>query len=452
MMRTPPRRLSPYGLPLLGHVLEFRRDPLTFMTRARRELGDVAKVHIGPARLFFISRPEHVRFVLMDRGAKLSKQTPVYRAMARVLGHGILISEGDFWLRQRRLIQPIFSKKRLAGFASVMTRMTHEMIEQRWRGAIEEGAAFDVADEMARLTLRIVTSTLMGTDAPDDVHEINDAVEVSQRYAQSRMQRVAVAPYWIPTPLNRSVARASATLDRVAFALIDARQSGRDPGGDDVLSALIRARDESGRAMSRRQLRDEVVTLLGAGHETTANALAWTFMLLSRSPDVLARAREELARELGGADPSADDLRRLVYLRAVVDESLRLYPPAWITGRIVREPLALGSEQLRRGDVLLVSPWISHRREDFWPNPEGFDPARWLTGDKPAPYTYFPFGGGPHKCIGDAYGLLEIMLVLACVLPRVQLELVPGEPIVPDPAITLRPGGGVWVRPRGLTP
>ncbi|MCB9748793.1 MAG: cytochrome P450 [Myxococcales bacterium] len=450
MPRTPPRRYSPYGLPLVGHTLAFRRDPLNFMLRMTRELGDVAPAQIGPAKLLFLSRPEHVRRVLMHKDGNLSKRTPVYRALARFLGRGILTSEGDFWLRHRRIIQPMFSKQRLARFASVMTRAIEDMLARRWRDAIARGDAFDIADEMTKLTLRIVVETLLGSSSTQDMEDLDQATESAQRYVQTRIGNVLVAPRWLPTAINRAATRGDATLDRIAYALIDDRLSGQVEGGDDLLSALVSARDDEGRPMSRQQIRDEVVTLLVAGHETTANALAWAFMLLSRAPDVIARAREELARELAGATPDAANIRRLAYLRAVVSESLRLYPPVWVTGRLVLEPTRFGDVTARVGDVVLVSPWISHRRADFWTNPEGFDPARWMTGERPAPYTYFPFGGGPHKCIGDAFGLLEIMLVLATLLPRVQLDLVPGEPIIPDPMITLKPRGGVWVRARAV--
>jgi cytochrome P450 len=431
----------PPALPFVGHALALRRDPLRLLTALTREHGGMAPLRLGPLRGYLLSEPELVGQVFVAKKKHYSRQTPVYRAMAEFLGDGILTTEGADWRTHRRIVQPAFHKRRLARFTGDIARIGDEMLS-RWRGEL------DVSDAMMRLTLRIVSEVLLGTRTDRDASDIGRAIDESQRYAEGVMGRLAPLPDFVPTPRDRAFRRARATLDRVAYGIIDARRAADAPG-DDVVGMLLEARYEDGRPLSRQRIRNELLTLLAAGHETTANALSWTLMRLSLHPEVARRLAAEVDEVLGDRLPTFDDLPRLTYTRRVFDEAMRLHPPAWVTGRVVTVGHELGGVTMRPEDFVLISPYVTHRRPDLWENPEGFDPDRWEALSKKGalkPFTFYPFGGGSRKCVGEAFAYLEATVLLALLAQRFRLELVGGRPIVPAPQITLGLASGLFMR------
>ncbi len=431
-----PAEGPPPALPLVGHALAMAKDPLGLVLRLGQQ-GDVVPLRLGSVRAHLVGSAEGAEAVLRSQAKHYSRKTRVWDVMRMFLGDGILLTEGPQWKSQRRVVNPAFHRRRLASFADTMRGETDAMLAG-WR----DGQTLDVADAMMRLTLRIVSQTLFGTTTEADADVIADAVDRGQRYAEASMSGLNLVPVKVPTRRNRAFLRAIADLDRVALRLIETRRDElrAADAGDDVLTMLLEARTEDGEELPTKQIRDEVITLLSAGHETTANALAWTFYRLSRHPEVLRTLTAQIDEALGGEPPTPDDLARVPYARWVFDEALRLHPPAWITGRLVKEPHTLLGVPQRPGDVTLISPYVVHRRATTFANPEGFDPARWEALSQPKalpPFAFFPFGGGPRKCIGEAFAYLEALLVLVRVLQRFQLELVPGHPVVPAPQITL---------------
>jgi cytochrome P450 len=437
---------GPRGEPLLGNLRALRKDPLTFFPAQVREYGDVVRIRVGPMYVTLLAHPDLVRHVLQDNARNYNKQTRGFAVIRELLGQGLLTSEGDFWLRQRRLAQPAFHRQRLAGFASTMVDATEDLaraLEPR----IASGQPFDVAEDLTHLTLRIAGLTLFGTEVGGESRAVGDALGRVQTFANSRLTQLIPLPRALPLPSHRRFEKDAGTLDRVVRTIVERR---RREGGEhhDLLQMLMDARDEdTGERMSDTQLRDEVMTLLLAGHETTASALAWTVMLLSQNPDVRRNLEAELSRELSGRTPTVEDLPKLALTRRVVDESLRLYPPAWIFSRAAIQDDVVGGFRVPKGSYVLIVPWVLHRHPKLWDNPDAFDPDRFLPErerERPR-FTFFPFGGGPRQCIGNQFALMELVLVLATLLQRVRLDLAPGHPLTPAPAITLRPRPGVWV-------
>ena len=452
--RTAP---GPRGHLLIGQLPELRRDPFRFLIGLAREHGDVVRFQVGPVTVHLVTDPSGVQHVLQDNNRNYGKQTRGFQKLRLVLGQGLLTSEGDFWRRQRRIAQPGFHKDKIRRFADQMTRATERMLE-RWtaREPAAGGAPIDVAHEMMLLTLNIVGETLLSLDTTEESERVGAAVTLTLEHIQRRMFAMFPVVDDLPLPSNLRFRRAVRYMDQLVFKLIDDRRaSGVDPG--DLLSMLMQARDgESGEGMSARQLRDEVMTIFAAGHETTANALAWTFYLLSLNPAVARRLRGELREVLAGRAPRYDDLGHLPYTAAVIQEALRLYPPAWVISRSAIGDDVVCGYHVPAGSIVVLSPYITHRRETSWPNPEGFDPERFLGERTSAAhrFDYFPFGGGPRQCIGNSFALMEAELVLATVAQRFELHLVPGHVTIAEPLITLRPRGGIPMRlkPVAATP
>ena len=433
------------GLPLVGNLPQFRRRPLATLLGAAREGGDVARLDLASERFYLLSHPEHVRHVLQENPRNYVKG---YGKAAVLLGNGLVMSEGSFWRRQRRLMQPAFHRKRLAGFAGVMVRETARMLDS-WEARASAGRPLDVAMEMTLLAQRIIVRTMFGTDVAEEGEGIARAFETALGGIETRF----LIPLWmmrLPLPANRRFEGALSTIDEAVHRIIRERRR-RQEEGDDLLGMLTGARDEeTGEGMSDRQIRDEVTTIYLAGHETTAVTLAWAWYLLSKHPGVARAVREEVGRVLGDRTPGIEDLNDLVYTRAVLDETLRLYPAAWTVSRKAVGEDEIGGYRIPAGQTLFLSPYVTHRREDFWPNPEGFDPQRFLPGngeDRPR-FAYFPFGGGPRMCIGNNFALMEATLIVAMVMQRYRLDLVPGKTVEPNPRGTLRPHPGVWMTPR----
>ncbi len=433
--RLPP---GPPGNWLLGNLREFRRDLLAFYERCAREYGDCAAFRLGPRRIFLFSHPDAIEYILTAGARHFAKRTYVLNLLVPVLGNGLLTSDGDFWLRQRRLMQPAFGRQRIAAYGPAMVELTLRLLD-RWR----DGETRDLHAEMMRLTLEIVGRTLFGADVGGDAEEVGEVLEVVMHNFLARWERAIPVPLWLPTPGNVRFRRALRRLDRIVFRLIRQCRAGHGQG-DDLLSLLLRATDESG-GMTDRQLRDEVTTLFLAGHETTANALSWTWYLLGRHPEVEAKLLAELNAVLAGRPPEVADLARLPYCEQVVRESLRLYPPAYGFGRVAIHDCEVGGFRVPRGTTVIVSQWVTHRDGRFFDEPLAFRPERWsdeLARRLPR-YAYFPFGGGPRVCIGSGFALQEAALVLATIVPRFRFDLVPDHPVVPLPVVTLRPRHGI---------
>lgn len=422
-----------------GNYKEFRRDPLGFMTQVAREHGDVVGIRYYKYRVFIFNHPDDIEAVLVTHNKKFIKGRAL-RANKRLFGEGLLTSEGEAWLRQRRLTQPAFHRERIASYADTMVRFTERMLNA-WR----DGEQYNVHDEMMRLTLEIVAKTLFDADVTREAQEIGEALEVVME-VNTDPRRLLFVPPWLPTPANLAMKRAVRRLDRVIYGIISERRaSARDAG--DLLSLLLHARDDEGSRMTDVQLRDEAVTLFLAGHETTAITLSWTWWLLAQHPRVEAKLHAELAEMLSGRAPTFEDLPRLRYVGAILSESLRLYPPAWSMVRMAIEDTEIGGYRVPTGCGVAISQYVVHRDPRFFESPDEFRPERW-AGDlaKQLPkFAYFPFGGGPRICIGNSFALMETSLILATVAQKFRFSLVPGQVVEPQPSITLRPKNGIAV-------
>jgi cytochrome P450 len=436
-------------LGLLEALLRNRKPAhqLDLLTRASREYGPIVRISVGKRFLHLLDDPDYIRHVLQGNARNYRKSIN-YEPLKLVIGEGLLTSEGLSWRRQRRLIQPAFHRRKLETLASVIVEET-ETVSARWARRAASQEPLNVAAEMTGLTLRAVSRSLLGSDIAHDTHQISEAQAFLNRYVDSRMGGFIHLPPRVPTPRNLRFKRALADLDSVVYGIIDQR-IGRNDAGDDLLGMLLEARDEqTGEAMTRVQLRDEVATILLAGHETTANALSWTWYLLAQDKRVQNKLHEELDNTLRGRAPVFADLVELSYTRAVFEEALRLYPPAWAISRRPVEDDVVGGYRIPAGSTVLLSPYVTHRNPRFWANPGAFDPERFYPAsarDRPA-YAYFPFGGGPRKCIGNGFAMMEAQLVLATLAQRYRLRLLPGQLMEPEPLVTLRPKYGIFATP-----
>jgi cytochrome P450 len=424
---------GPKGHFLLGSLPAARRDPLQMIRDAVSAHGDVVRLKMGPGAVHLLRHPDHLKLVLQEQTKSFSKNTRAFRNIRLLIPNGLLTSEGEHWLRQRRIAQPAFHKQRIAGFGATIARAAQDLVAS-WR----DGATVALFDELMRVTLRMVCETLLGVAPGEDTEEVEGALTDLLHFIRDRGFQPFPLPVSWPTAANRRFHRARRTLDRIVYRVIAER---RGRGREDLVSMLLAARDEeTGAAMSDEQVRDEVLTIFLAGHETTATALAWTLWLVARAPEVAARLHAEVDALRG--PPTFDDLSRLPYARQIVDESMRLYPPVWMVARRAEERVTIGGYEIPPQTLVLLSIYALHRHPEFWERPDSFEPARFAT--PPPRWAYLPFGGGPRGCIGNGFALVETLLTLATVAQRFRLEAL--EDPVPEPLITLRPRGGVRVR------
>jgi cytochrome P450 len=423
-----------------GSLIRFRRDPLAFLRQLALAHGDVVSFRIGQGEAFLVNDPDLIRDVLVTHDRRFSKGQGL-RVAERLLGQGLLTSEGEFHRRQRRLAQPAFHRQRIAGYATTMSRHALDW-QDRWR----DGDGMDVAQEMGGLTLRIAAKTLFDCDVAEEIRDISEALTESLRlYSWATLPFAARLEPFLPF-LTRRFDQARDRLDAVVYRMIaERRASGEDRG--DLLSMLLLACDPDGDGgrMTDHQLRDEAMTLLLAGHETTANVLAWTWYLLAQSPEAEARLHAEVDEVVSGRVPTVDDVPRLPYTRRVLAESMRCYPPAWIIARRALEDCPLEAFTVPAGALVLMSQWVTHHDPRYYPDPFRFDPERWdpeRAAERPK-FAYYPFGGGSRLCIGEQFAWMEGILVLATLAARWRFRLVPGHPVVPQPVLTLRLKHGI---------
>ncbi|HLX37846.1 MAG TPA: cytochrome P450 [Candidatus Binataceae bacterium] len=440
---TPPRSRTAPGPRGPISAWGLMRDPLVFLGKAFSRYGDVVHLRFFNLEVFAIAHPDGIKHALQENHRNYTKSFD-YQILARLLGNGLVTSEGELWLRQRRLMQPMFHKQKIAAFGAMMTECASAMVE-RWDARAESGEAFDVTPEMMRLTLQIVGRALLTMDLTTHADHIGrDMTTANERFAQFDL---GIMLPWLPTPANLRFNRAVRELRSLVLDIIAKRRAeGRDYG--DLLSMLLAVRDEeTGEGMNNEQLRDEMLTLILAGHETTATALSWIWYLLSQHPEVEAKLHAELDAVLGGRAPTMADLASLSYTGMVVDESMRIFPPVWAVGRAAIADDEIMGYHIPKGSNLMLSQYYAHRHRDFWEEPERFDPERFSperAGGRPR-YAFFPFGGGPRMCIGNIFALTEAQLILATVAQRYRLRLVPKHPIEVNPLVTLRARYGVKV-------
>jgi cytochrome P450 len=419
-----------------------RRNPTAVFMSAARRFGDVVYFKIGPRRGYLITNPADVRHVLQDNARNYHK-SPLYDKLRLSLGNGLLTSEDEFWLRQRRIAQPAFHRQRIAALASVMAESARDAAAQ-WETIASSGRPVDVAEEMMRLTRTVVLRALLGADLGPFGAEVDSAWIIINQHIGESFWSLGIIDRW-PTAKYRRFQAARAVLRAAVDHVISERR--RSPADTaDLLSMLMSARDEeTGEAMTDEQLRVEVTTFLLAGQETTSLALTWTWYLLSQHPGAAQRLEEEIDAVLGGRPPKYADLANLAYVRMVVDEAMRLFPPAWGFSRQALADDELGGYYLPRGCLAFVMPYVLHRLPAFWDDPDAFDPER-FTPERSATrsrYVYLPFGAGPRQCIGSHFALIEAQLILTTLAQSYRLQLVPGHRVEPWPLITLRPRFGM---------
>jgi cytochrome P450 len=433
---------GPRGVPLLGMLPAVRRSPTTTFLDAARRYGDVVSFKIGPRRGYLITNPVDIRHVLQDN-ARNYKKSPLYDTLRVLVGNGLLTSEGDFWLRQRRIAQPAFHRQRIAALAAVMADAAREAAAQ-WTTMASDGRAVDVDQEMMRLTRTVVLRTLLAADLGPFSEKVDDAWRILNEQIGESFWSLGLTDWW-PSAKKRRFQAARAVLRGAVEHVIAARR--RCPSESaDLLSMLMSARDEeTGETMTDEQLRVEVTTFLLAGQETTSLALTWLWYLLSQHRPVQRRLEDEIDAALGDRPPEYADLVSLPYTRMVIDESLRLYPPAWGFSRQALGDDEVGGFRVPRGWLVFVIPYVLHRLPACWENPEAFDPERFSPeriAERPK-FIYLPFGAGPRQCIGHQFALIEAQLIVATIAQRYRLHLVPGHTVDPWPLITLRPRFGM---------
>ncbi|WP_437729928.1 cytochrome P450 [Sorangium sp. So ce1335] len=436
ILPSPPRAEAPRPL---GNLPRLLRDPLGVCLECARRYGDIVDLGVPLSPTYLVSRPDLIEHLLVEDHRSYIKDRTT-RDLSEILGDGLVTSEGDRWRRMRRLVQPGFHRERVASYGAVMVELTERMLD-----AWAPGQERDAHADMMALTREIVARVLFSADVASDAAQVSAAVQgVVQRF--SDIPPGVPLLRQIPSPGKRRFDRAMQTLEGVIYRIIAGRRaSGRDAG--DLLSMLMAARDEAGAPLPDRQLRDEVMTLFLAGHETTAAALSWTWVLLARHPEIRARLLRELDEVLGGRAPTVADVPRLRFTEQVLLESMRILPPVWSIAREAIVSTTLGGYAIPRGAQLWILQYVVHRDPRYYEDPEAFRPERW-EGDlqrRLPRYAYLPFGGGPRVCIGNAFAMMEAVLLLATIARRYTLDLVPGHRVTPEPVITLRPKHGVRV-------
>jgi cytochrome P450 len=429
---------GPKAHPLWGQLLDLRRDPLAFFTMCSREYGDAVPLRFINVRTLLLNHPRYVESVLVANHDAFDKP-PVFRRNRSIMGDGLLVTDGDGWKRQRKVAQPAFDRSHLTSYAPAFVDVAERAVAG-WRN----GAIYDVHREMTRITVMAVAATLFGTDIENEADRLVDGVGMIATAMTARLNTYYAIPEKLPTPANLLLKRGVTQVEEVVTRLIaERRASGEER--DDLLTYYLRAHGGETRWMTDRLLRDEVMTFLLAGHESTSIVLTWAWYLLAQHPEVEATLHAELDEVLGGRLPDYADRSRLPYTEAVFQEALRLYPPIWSFARIATRTVEVEGIRVPKGWRVAVSPWVIHRDRRFFADPDRFDPARWLDerAKQPPRYAYFPFSVGPRACIGAGFSVLEGVLLLATIAQQVRVVPKPDHPVAPQPAVTLRPRNGI---------
>jgi cytochrome P450 len=423
-----------------GALLSFRRDPIAFLMRNAREFGDIGHFTVGSQHYFFANHPDYIKDILVTHDADFKKGRGLERAKL-MLGNGLLTSEGEFHRRQRRLAQPAFHRDRIARYAGIMVEYADRMQRKRWH----DGQTLDIAEEMTHLTLAIAGKTLFDADTEAEAQQVRQALSVIMKRFNRFMLPFAEFLDGLPLPGNRRYREARHQLDSIIYRIIDERRrSGEDHG--DLLSMLLAAQDEEGGGqMTNLQVRDEAMTIFLAGHETTANALTWAWYLLSTHPDIEARLHHELNSVLAERLPVAADFSCLRYTEMVITETMRLYPPAWIVARRALKDYKLEQYIVPAGAIVLMSQYVMHHDTRYFPDPFRFDPDRWTPEARASrpQFSYFPFGGGSRRCIGEGFAMMEAVLVLATLAQTWSPHCAAAHRVALHPLVTLRPKNGM---------
>jgi cytochrome P450 len=435
---------GPKGIPLAGSLFDFARDPLGFLQHVSLTYGDIAHFSAGPGDYYLLSGPEYIHQVLVGKPDKFQKEQIDKVVLGRVLGNGLLLNDGAPWRRQRRLAQPAFHTKRIQAYAEAMVNAANQLIDE-W----PDGEQREIGYEMMKVTLQIVARTLFDTEVSGEFVKVHEALQELQDIAVSQIRMGVALPEWLPLPMNSRQRKYRAMLDDIVLRIIrERRASGEDRG--DLLSMLLMAQDEDdGSGMSDEQVRDEVMTIFLAGHETTATALTWVWYLLSQHPEAEKRLHDELDRVLGGRAPGLADLPQLKYAEMIVKETMRLYPPAWNFGRQSVEDIEIGGYTIRKGSTVFISPYVMHHHHQYFENPEVFDPERFSPENEAriTKFSYIPFGAGPRVCIGNSFAMMEAQLILATIAQRQRLSLLSGQDVALEALVTLRPRHGIHMVP-----
>ncbi len=437
---TRPVPLHP-GLPLLGNTIAFLRHPLRTLATLQRNHDRMVHLRIGGRHQYLVFSPEDTKHIMQENHRNYGR-SPAFQVLKIFLGNGLLTSEGDFWRRQRRLAQPAFHRQKLAALSQTMIAETAQWLAELTQNDLKQPV--NVSQAFMDVTMRIVCKTLFGSDVVGKLDGLSTALDTLNYLANNRMLSPIRFPMHWPTPDNQRFRKAGVLVDSFIYGVINQRRQQNTDERDDLLAMLQNAEDEdTGERMSDQQLRDECVTLFAAGHETTAVSMAWTLHLLTQHPEILTRLQSEAKTILGDdALPSPEAFRRLTYTMQVVQESLRLYPPAWIMSRLALADDQIGPYTIPAGATALVCPYLLHRDPANWPDPSQFDPDRFAPGgakEQLHSYAYLPFGGGPRLCIGNQFALMEMQILLAMLVRNFDLKVVSGQRIQPKPLITLRP-------------
>lgn len=436
---------GPRGKLLIGSLLDLRRDLIGFLQQVSGEYGDIVRFTVAGFTVHLINHPDHLRHVLQVNARNYDKQSHEYRPLKLAFGEGLFTSDGDFWKKQRRLMQPAFHRQRILKLGENIVADVVDRVDT-WAPYAERGEPLDVAAEMVALSMNVATKSLFSTGlrGDDEVRTIARNLDTVINYCLYRTMVPFAPPPKVPTRRNRSFGAAMAELDGIIYRILHERRA-QEGGTHDLLSMLLEARDEeTGEGMPDKQMRDEIATLLLGGYETTSNQLSWAWYELSRNPEIEARLHEELDRVLGDRLPTVADVAQLEYTNRILEETLRLYPVPWLERRAAAAD-TIGGYHVKAGSLIYISPYLTHRHPDFWAEPERFDPDRFTperSADRPR-FAYFPFGGGPRLCIGNRLAQLEAQLTLATIAQRYRLRMVPGHPVEPKMQVTTSPRYGL---------
>lgn len=430
---------------LLGNLRQIKANPFQALVDWQREYGDLVGFRIATQQFYLISHPKLIEQALIKQNDVFVKMYNPEKptGLALVLGQGLVTSKGDLWQRQRRLMQPVFQRKNLSPLLPQIV-LAGEQMMSRWR-QLGDGAVLDLADEMLRVTLEVITQTMFGLSVLDKIEQIAPALDTVLRFAAKSVLSPVAIPMAIPTRTNIAFKQAMALLDEVIYGIIEERRA-KPASGDDLLSMLLEARDqETGERMSPRQIRDEVITIFSAGHETTSNLLSWTLYLLAKHPDTLSKLRQELAVMPIGKTPEPSDLQAMTYSKAVLSESMRIRPPVGVMMRKISRDTEIDGYALRAGSLVIFGIYNVHHHPQFWPEPEQFNPERFLSAENRR-FAYMPFGTGERICIGNHFAMLESQLLLSMMVQQYDFELLNSEDAEIDMAVSLRPKGGIPAR------